>query len=489
MGLFPRASVSGAGAYDDSYYRTGPVGWGGTAIEPDQILTLPAFYAGVSLISETIATVPLDMYQRVVMFGQKAKKPADNHPLDELLHERPNEYQTAVEWREMMTAIAILRDYAISEIRPGRRGPVDQLVPLHPDLVARRYLKDGTRLYVYRDPVKGERRLMDDEVFVLNSRLGKGLTQFARESVAANLAKQRYSGQLFSRSARPVGALTVQGMLNPTARKNLRKSLDDYAVSGQYSGKPLLLENGMTWTDIGMTADEAQAVEAQLFSIQDAARWLNLSPVKLGDLSHASYSNIEQIAIDFITTTMRPLAVRWEQAIKRDLILAPQVYFAEHNLEGLNRGDLLKRFQAYEIALRSRIRNRNEVRNLENLPPVADGNDFDTFPTTGANPVSHQTGTAAKLRLMVRDAAARAVRKETAFVAKAADGASVAAFYAAHAEDVERWVRIDADAAAGYCNEQLRAYGRTGHLADELDRIDALMALALGDYVVERSAA
>lgn len=478
MGALGRV-LANADPYDDRWYGMRErANSAGVDVNADSIMTLPAFYAGVTLIAETIATVPLDMFQRTTINGQRGKQDAPNHPLDELLHSRPNEYQTAVEFREMVSAFAILRKFGIAEIRPGPRGPVDQLIPLHPDLVERKVLTDGTRVYKYSDPLKRTvRTLMSDEVLVLNSRLGMSLMEFAGENVGTSIAKQRYAGQLFSRGVRPQGALQYPGKLGEDARKNLRKALREYALNGQYTGQPLLLEDGMTWAQVGLTAADAQMVDSAILSIQDAARFLNLSPVKVGDLSHASYSNIEQIAIDFVTTTIRPWAVRWEQVISRDLIVAPQVYFAEHNLEGLNRGDILKRFQAYEIAIRNRWQTRNETRSLENRNPVAGGDVFDVFPTTGANPNQNQA-LANQLRLLVRDAAARAVRKETAAVAKLSGEDAIRAFYVEHAENVAKFLRVEPETATAYATAQADKLIRLGRLDDELDRIEYLTALA-----------
>lgn len=514
MGALGRILASSPSAIDDYWYQDrGAPSAAGVRVTADSAMTVSAVYACVTFIAESIASVPLPIYQWVEVLGQRGKQTAPNHPLWDVLNYSPNEYQTAIAFREMMTAFALLRPRGIAEILPGPRGPVDQLIPLHPDLVRRETLADGTLRYKYRDPLKNgqERVLMPDQVFVVEGRYGRSVLEFAAETVGLDLAMQKYQGQLFSRGARPIGALKTDKILNETQKTNLRESLDEYTISGQYSGRPLLLQDGMDWKEIGLNSQQAEIVASRALSIADAARFFRVPLHKIQELNRATNNNIEEQGRD-ATEGLIPWAERWEQAIRRDLIIAKQIFFAEHNLDGLQRGNTIDRFNAYAIAIMWGVFNPNEVRALENKNPYPGGEQYirplnegpvnaSGLPPSPTGPAATDLlpapvekadpGVLAQLRGFARQAAARAVRKEQATLEKLADRTGgtgqgwiggIHSFYAEHAEFVAQVMRLtEADSRAYVMAraERLIAGGRAALLEDELDRVDALEALSL----------
>lgn len=485
MGVLGRVlATSAPGAADDYWYQPkGMASVAGVPVTADTALTLPAFYAGVTAIAETVATTPFDMYERVTVQGEPGKRSADNHPLDYVIHSQPNAIQSAVDYWEWKVAIAILRGRAVSEIVPGQRGAVDQLIPLHPDLVMPKRNGDE-RVWEYRDPKQNfqARTLMGDEVFVLRGRLGVGLLEYARDSIGISLAMQRHQGQLFSRGARHQGVIKHPGKLSPAARVELQKEIDKFTINGQFSGRPMLLEDGMEWMNAGFSDRESQLADLLRMSVLDAARWLRIQPTKLQELGDATFTNVEHLGIEFVTDTIRPWCVRIEQATNRDLVVASQRFFAEHNLEGLLRGDIATRYAAYAIAIQWGWMTPNEVRARENLNPIPGGD-------RAMRPLNMTTDQGAKatgyLRLMARDQAARATRKETAAIAKLAEHRGeawtdgVRAFYDEHAEFVARLLRLEGDTAEAYARGQAAKVLAGGHLDDELDRTEDLTSLAL----------
>ena len=176
-------------------------------ITPERAMALPAVYACTTVISEDIAKVPLQMFE-VIPDG---KQIARQHPIYDLLHDQPNEWQTALEFREMMTAFALNQDIGgVAEIIPGPRGAVDQLIPLHPWLLTRETRRVGSTakiVYGYADPIRGYRELMADEVFVLRGRFGRSVLGYARESFGWQLAMQRFATQAYQRGPRHTGVI------------------------------------------------------------------------------------------------------------------------------------------------------------------------------------------------------------------------------------------------------------------------------------------
>ncbi len=479
---------SGPAAAGDSWYqRSGAVATvAGVTVTPDTALSVSTVYACTSVISETLAAAPLHMHE-IRSDGSHGEAP--NHPLEELLHDQPNDYQTALEFREMMTALALLRGRGVAEIVPGKRGAVDQIKPLHPDLVRPVQLPGGKVAYDYQDPLKGNqvRRLLDDEVFVLRGRFGIGVVQLAAQTIGISLALDAYAANLFARGARPSGVLAHPRQMPDNVRQALRKALDEMAVGGPRNGRPLMLEDGMTWTQMGMTSQEAEFLGFRQFTVAEiSGRWFRVPPHKVGELTRSTNNNIEQQSIDFQTDTLLPWAERWEQAIRRDLIIAKGKFFAEHNLDGVARALLQERYEAYGLAIQWGWMSKNDVRRKENMDPIPGGDEY----LTPLNMTAGGAQTRAvenRLRLLVRDGAARAVRKESAAVgkilARAAsepDGAerAIAEFYREHAGFVRALLRVSRDEAEAYASQAAARVLASGSLDDELDRIDVLTHLA-----------
>ncbi|KKK74134.1 hypothetical protein LCGC14_2886820, partial [marine sediment metagenome] len=134
--------------------------------------------------------------------------------------------------------------------------------------------------------------------------------------------------------------------------------------------KPAVFADGMKWAATGVTNKDAQFLEIRQFSAVDIARIFRMPPHKIGILDRATFSNIEQQSIEFVVDTITPWLVRIEQAISRDLILAPNVFLAEYRIEGLLRGDSAARAAFYNTLIQAGVMTRNEARILENLNPL-----------------------------------------------------------------------------------------------------------------------
>lgn len=493
MGDLARMRASTSVSYTPATYDlANPAGYATSAeITPEVALTFGAVYACVRNISEDMGSVPLHVYER----RGAAKSIARDHPLYELLHDQPNDFQTAMEFREMMTAFAMLRRWGIAEIITGRRG-IEQIKPLHPDLVRREWV-DGSQRYVYDDPMIRRRRvLLPDEVLVLRGPFGLSILDFARRTVELSETMRAAAGRSYGRGVRSQGALTHPNTLSDKARINLREALDKYGAGGVNEGRPLLLEEGMTWSSIQMTMKDAEYVAIAGMSAGDVAKFFRMQPHKIGDLTRSTNNNIEQQAIEYVTDTIRPWAERWEGVIRRDLIVDKRRFFAEHGLEGLLRGDIATRYAAYAIGRQWGWLATNDIRNRENMNPIEHGDDDYLVPmnmTTNDGlvtfaPPAKQAAMVAQLRVMMRDAAGRAVRKEQAAIARLSEktggagaewDAGVREFYAEHARFLGSLHLVTDEQAEAYCAARIEAT-LARRLTPELDEIAELTTLALG---------
>ena len=496
MGLLApalRAQGTSRAAWDDYWYEPrSRASAAGLTVTPESALTFSTVYACTVVVSEDIAKVPLNMFEDV---GEEGHRPASRHPLQQKLHDQPNGFQSALEWREMVTAWALLRGRCVNEIRRGPRPLLDdEYVPLHPDLVKERRVRGGQPHYVYRDPLLGfsERILEDDQVFVLRGRFGRGVLDFAADSIGLALAQERHTAQLFSRGANFGGAILRDKAWNDEERGNFRTALNEYTVTGQFSGRPLLLEDGMTWQTISLTSQQAELIDARRFSNIAACQWFRVPPHKIFELERATFSNIEKLDVNYVTDSLLAWAERWEQAIWRDLIIVKGRYFAEHNLDGLMRGDITARSAAYALAIQWGWMTRNEVRAKENLNPIAGGDraerPLNMEPIRAAGELVAVRG---RLRLHASSAASRVLRREIAEVAKLVERTSgdgpawreaLDGLYSRHAETVAAALHITDDAAARYAagqRDELLARGPAAMETWLIERLPMLTSLAM----------
>jgi len=489
-------------SYDDAFRDRLPAG-GLPNVTVSRAMGLPAAYACTVAISEDIAKIPLQIFE---LDGDE-RRLARQHPIYDLLHDQFNDEMSAIEGREWMVAVALNRGEAIAEIKAGRRGRVDQLVPLHPDRIRWEDVPRGGRRVTYQDPATGKSRtLMRDELFVLRGRFGVGVVTVMRQAFASMLSMQQYQAEMYGRGVRSPGSLTHPGKLADPARHRLRKALDEYMGGGERAGRPLLLEEGMEWKTIALSMEDAQYLETLQDGYGQVCMAYRVPQHKIQMLMRATNNNIEQQSVDWVTDGLVGWAVRMEQAVRRDLITSPR-FMAHHNLDALARGDLKTRYEAYAIAITVGWITRAEVRQKEDMNPLDEEWRLDeplvplnmggsgNVPGTGVAldiggtrygavvPRPSSQAVSSYLKTLVRDGAGRVVRAETAELRKLAKKGgweqAVGEFYGAHAETVARVLRIPAETAQAYCAERqaLLAAGGPASLDDDMDHMQAVTAL------------
>jgi HK97 family phage portal protein len=383
---------------DDRYYGHRP-GYGtasGQDVTPELALKLAAVYACVRVVAETIASLPLIIYKRLPDGG---KVRAIEHPLYKVLHDAPNQWQTSMEWVEMMQGHQELRGNAYSLIQSGPRGAVDSLIPVHPDRVVVKRLENGRLRYIVTDWYTGERKpYAQEEVFHMRGLSSDGMTGMstvglASEAIGLGLGQQDYAARFLENDAQPRGVLEHPQTLSPEASKRIRDTFTQ-AQSGANRHKPAVLEEGMKYSALSLNNKDSQFLEARVFTTAEIARFFRMQAHKIGDLTKATFSNIEQQNIEFATDCIRPRVVRWERRIKVDLIDPLGLgddYFCEFLMDALLRGDLKSRYEAYSIGIQNGFMSPNDCRRSENLNPIAkeDGGDTYMRPTNMSTPVGN----------------------------------------------------------------------------------------------------
>jgi HK97 family phage portal protein len=204
---------------------------------------------------------------------------------------------------------------------------------------------------------------------------GVSLLTWAREVIGGALGQQEHGNRLWKNGANPGIALKHPGKLNDEAYRRLKESWDANYSGASNSAKTVIIEEGMSIERIAMTSEDAQFIESRKFSRSEIAGITRVPPHMIGDLERATFSNIEHQDLAFVKHSLRPWLVRWEQVILRDLIRQPDL-FVEFNIDGLARGDLKSRYEAYAIGRNWGWLSVNDIREKENMNPVEEGDEY-----------------------------------------------------------------------------------------------------------------
>jgi HK97 family phage portal protein len=358
----------------------------GIAVTPDSAMREAAVYACVRVLAESVAQLPLFVYRRRKSGG---KDKASDHSLYEILHTRPNRWQTSFEYRESLMGSVTLRGNAVSRIVATGGGGVSELIPLMPDRVKIFRAPDGRRAYRYRPESGQDEILLQNEVLHVPGLSIDGLSGLApityhRETVGASLALREFGSRLFKNGTHIGTVFEHPNKLTESSQKNLKKSLDDNFSGVANANKSIILEEGMKIAKLGMTSEDAQYLESRKFSRSEIASIFRVPLYKIaGDTeSTKGWSTLEQQSTDFVTDTLMPWLVRIEQAIARDLLTATDRrngIFAEFNVMGLLRGDAAARSAYYTARFNTGSLSPNQIRELENENPQ-DGGDVAFVP-------------------------------------------------------------------------------------------------------------
>jgi HK97 family phage portal protein len=455
----------------------------GLRVSPDNALRMAAVFACVRVTSETVASLPCIIYRRLSDGG---KERATNHPLYKILHDSPNQWQTAYEFLEMMQAHLELRGNAYAEIVSGNGRAIDALIPIHPDRVMVKRMSDGRLKYEIRNFYNGSLEVrMQEEMLHLRGLSADGLVGMSTvsvmaESIGAGLAAQEFAARFFENDQTPSGVLIHPKNLSEAAYARMKASWrEQQSGANQHSLK--IIEEGMTYQNIGVTNKDSQLLEARQFSRADIASGFRVPLHKIGDLTRATFSNIEQQNIEFATDCVRPRAVRLERRIKMSLIDplgygVGEEYFAEFLMEALMRGDQPSRYRSYATARQWGWMSVNDVRAAESMNPIENGDEYlqplNMGTAASDNPdqsdetsdqVTDSTGTGAHLlRDFVYAAAQRVIRKEVKAITRISEKANghfseqIAEFYRGHRDFVAETMRIAWDSAAKYAEQHER---------------------------------
>lgn len=357
----------------------------GVHVTTDRAVRLSTVFKIGKVISETVAMLPIHFFKDK---GEERDRISD-FPLARKLNRQPNPWQTPFEFRQMVEVHRDWRGNGYARIYWADNGDVDMLVPLHPDRVKPELLADGSVRYKVKT-LDGSREetLLPGEVMhikglTLDGYTGVNPIEYERETIGSAIAARDYGSRFWHNDARPPFWVEVPGKFeNNEARTNFRSEWQA-AYGGANRGRPATLDRGMKIHELGLKNSDAQWLDFRKYSEIDICGLWRMPPHKIGILDRATWGNIEQQNIEFVSDCILPQAISWAQCIWRDLVVDFDIY-ADLVVEQLLRGDIKTRYEAYGIAIEKGFMTPNEPRRKENMNPLP-GLDRPRMPANMAN--------------------------------------------------------------------------------------------------------
>ena len=351
----------------------------GKRVNERSAMQMTAVYSCVRILSEAIASLPLNVYRYNEEGG---KEKAYDHPLFRLLHDEPNPEMTSFIFRETLMTHLLLWGNAYAQIIRNGKGEVIALYPLMPDRMSVDRDEKGHLYYKYTKSnddaptMEGSTVVLDPSDVLHVPGLGfDGLVGYSPIAMAKNaiglaIAAEEYGSKFYANGASPSAVLEHPGTLKDPGK--VRDSWNAAFGGSSNSHKVAVLEEGLKYTPISISPNEAQFLETRKFQINEIARIFRVPPHMVGDLEKSSFSNIEQQSLEFVKYTLDPWVIRWEQALYRALLNEEEKkdYFFKLNVEGLLRGDYASRMNGYATARQNGWMSANDIRELENLDKI-----------------------------------------------------------------------------------------------------------------------
>jgi len=351
----------------------------GKSVNERSAMQMTAVYSCVRILAEAVAGLPLHLYRYTDKGG---KEKAVDHSLYRLLHDEPNPEMSSFVFRETLMTHLLLWGNAYAQIIRNGKGEVIGLYPLMPNKMTVDRDEAGRLYYTYNrsnedaPTMKGSTVVLKPTDVLHIPGLGfDGLVGYSPIAMAKNaigmaIACEEYGAKFFANGASPGGVLEHPGTIKDPAR--VRDSWNSVYQGSGNSHRIAVLEEGMKYTPIGISPEQAQFLETRKFQINEIARIFRVPPHMVGDLEKSSFSNIEQQSLEFVQYTLRPWLVRWEQGITRSLFSEDEKpsLFVKFNVDGLLRGDYASRMTGYATARQNGWISANDIRELEDMDPI-----------------------------------------------------------------------------------------------------------------------
>jgi HK97 family phage portal protein len=350
-------------------------------VTPTAAMKYTAVFACIRVLGETFASAPAKLYRKV---GDSERETRNDLAIYDIMHNTPNEEMAPFNFKEMCMVALNTGGNAVCERLVDRGGNLVGLYPYQwPQVRIERNTE--TKKLVYKisngKNIKPAKELSREQVFhvpgmSMDGIIGMSPIEYAASAIRLGRNYEEFGNQMFRNAAVPSGAFSTAGTLNDASFQRLKKELKDNYTGMRNTGIPLLLEGGLTFTPFTIKPTDAQLIESKKFQTEDIARIYRVPLHLIQNLDRATNNNIEHQSLEFVMYTMLPWFKRWEENINMQLLTQRERlagYYMEFDLRGLLRGDTLSRSRAYAVGRQWGWLSVNDIRKLENLPPITNG--------------------------------------------------------------------------------------------------------------------
>jgi HK97 family phage portal protein len=340
--------------------------------DSDKALTLTSVWNAIRLLSESVSSLPISVYRK----ENNGDKVEDvNNRIYNLIKFKPNNFQNKITFFEyVMYSVLTDGNAYVQIVRDNSANPV-QLIPLNPDYV-NIFIKDNELFY----QMDGGSVLDSADVLHIKLITDDGIEGLSpidqcAKAINWNLSIEEFGSTFFKNGAKPSSVLSTDRALSETAIARLKDSFNSSYAKLKSSNSTIILEEGLSFKPISISPEQAQFLASRQFGIEEIARIFNIPPHMLKDLSKSSFNNIEMQSQEYVTYTLMPYLTRIEQEMNLKLFRTNELgkTFVEFNVNGLLRGDVKTRNEAYKTAIQNGYMSINEVRQKENLNSIEGG--------------------------------------------------------------------------------------------------------------------
>ena len=373
---FFNLSISDPKSWDRTLWNlSGSQSLSGENVTEETALQYSAVWNAITLISGTIGSLPLHLMRP----DGRNQKQATDHKLYDVLHTKYNSYMTAMAGRECLAAHILAWGNGYAEIVRNGYGEVTELWPIPPNRVEPK-MKDSELVYEIKVPgadtvILPRAKILHIPGIGFDGFMGYSVIAMARKSIGLGMAMETFGSHFFGQGTHPGVIVSHPNQLSADAHSNLKKALtDSYSGLGQ-SHRLMLLQEGMKIEKVTISPEDSQFLESRTFQVQDVARWFGLPPHKLKDLTKSSFNNIESEQASFVTDSILPWVIRFEQNYASQLLSERERregYYFKHVLEGLLRANAADRAEFYSKLFNVGVMTQNEIRMKEDLNPNPD---------------------------------------------------------------------------------------------------------------------
>ncbi|WP_392439403.1 phage portal protein [Edwardsiella piscicida] len=366
----------------------------GRRVSPQLAMQLTAVFGCVRVLAESVGMLPCSLYEQLDLGSKKAAK----ERLFKLLSVKPNGYMTPQEFWELLIACLCLRGNFFA-YKVMALGEVVELLPLDPGCVVAKLNSQWEPVYQVTFPDGSSEALSQNEIWhvrilTLDGLNGLSPIAYARQAIGLGMATEEHGSRLFSNGAVTSGVLQTDDSLSNDAFDRLKKDFEERHQGLANAHRPMILEMGLKWNQISLSAEDAQFLETRKFQLEEICRIFRVPMHLVQNTDRATFNNIENLGIGFINYSLVPYLTRIEQRINIGLVKPGKQgrFYAKFNVGALLRGDMKSRFDAYATAINWGMYSPNDCLELEDRNPRPGGDvyltpmNMTTKPTDNATP-------------------------------------------------------------------------------------------------------